>query len=86
MDSKVLKALFDFNRDGKLDYLERAAAFEFLNEPMYESEDLLDGENEYLVDEIESADLDYDELAFMDEDERYEALEEAGLDPEDYDF
>ena len=32
------------------------------------------------------AGLDYDELLFMDEDERIEALEDAGLDPDDYDF
>ncbi len=38
------------------------------------------------MDEIESAGLDYDELSFMDEDERREALEDAGLDPDDYDF
>lgn len=27
-----------------------------------------------------------DELSFMDEDERREAIEDAGLDPDDYDF
>lgn len=37
-------------------------------------------------DEIEDEGLDYDELEEMDEDERREALEEAGLDPDDYDF
>ena len=30
--------------------------------------------------------LDPEELEFMDSDERREALEEAGLDPDDYDF
>lgn len=30
--------------------------------------------------------LDVDELELMDPDERAEALEEAGLDPDDYDF
>ena len=37
-------------------------------------------------DELETAGLDYDELSFMDEDERIEALEDAGLDADDYDF
>lgn len=32
------------------------------------------------------AGLDRDELEAMDEDERREALEDAGLDPDDYDF
>ena len=30
--------------------------------------------------------LDYDELEYMDPDERREMLEDAGLDPDDYDF
>lgn len=30
--------------------------------------------------------LDYDELDMMDEDERREALEDVGLDTDDYDF
>ena len=37
-----------------------------------------------LEDELEMAGLDIDELSDMDEDERREALEDAGLDPDDY--
>ena len=37
-------------------------------------------------DELEMAGLDRTDLEFMDEDERREALEDAGLDPDDYDF
>ena len=37
-------------------------------------------------DELELAGLDREELEFMDEDERREALEDAGLDPDDFDF
>ena len=33
-----------------------------------------------------AAGLDVDELELMDPDDRAEALEEAGLDPDDYDF
>ena len=39
-----------------------------------------------LMDELEFAGLDYDELSFMDEDERNECLRDAGLDPDDYNF
>ena len=46
---------------------------------------MADGLEENLEDELEMAGLDRDELADMDEDERREALEDAGLDPEDYD-
>lgn len=42
-------------------------------------------EDDELLDEFEMAGLDIDELADMDEDERREALEDAGLDPDDYD-
>ena len=37
-----------------------------------------------VVDELEMAGLDIDELADMDEDERREARDDAGLDPDDY--
>ena len=86
MDKGFFGGLFDMNHDGKLDSFERTMDFMAFNELMSESDDLCDGENEDLVDEIESAGLDYDELSFMDEDERREALEDAGLDPDDYDF
>lgn len=42
-------------------------------------------EDDELIDELEMAGLDIDELADMDEDERREAIEDAGLDPDDYD-
>ena len=36
--------------------------------------------------ELEEAGLDVDELAEMDWGDRYDAIEEAGLDPMDYDY
>ena len=38
------------------------------------------------MDELEIAGLDIMELAMMDSDERKEAIEDAGLNPDDYDF
>ena len=38
------------------------------------------------MDELEIAGLDTMELSMMDEEERREAIEDAGLDPDDYDF
>ncbi len=43
-------------------------------------------EVEELVDDLTAAGLDALELECMDADERREALEDAGLDPDDYDF
>ena len=74
--------IFDFDGDGKLDSMERAMGFMAFNEMTKEEDDSYEEED----DELEMAGLDYDELSFLDEDERREALENAGLDPDDYDF
>ena len=72
----IFGKMFDFNRDGKLDSFEKAAEFgAFMN--------MIDGCQK---EEIAAAGLDVDELDSMDADERREALEDAGLDPDDYDF
>ncbi len=70
-------SLFDMNRDGVLDPVEQGYQLEFLERSMEEdsgagTEDELD------------PDLDWDELEMMDEDERREALEDAGYDPDDF--
>ena len=48
--------------------------------------DFSDDEVDDSDDELEMAGLDRSELEFMDEDERREVLEDAGLDPDDFDF
>ena len=48
--------------------------------------DFDDDSSDDFDDELEMAGLDRTELEFMDEDERREALEDAGLDPDDFDF
>lgn len=70
--------LFDFNHDGEIDAFEKVAEISFLEEMM----DV--GEEEKC--DLELTGLDLDELEYMDPDERREALENAGLDPDDYDF
>ena len=75
-DKGFFDGMFDFNGDGKLDSLERAADFGmFMN--------MIDSAQK---DELASAGLDMDELDLMDEDERISAIEDAGLDPNDFDF
>jgi hypothetical protein len=75
-DKGFFDGMFDFNDDGKLDSLERAADFGmFMN--------MIDSAQK---DELASAGLDMDELDLMDEDERISAIEDAGLDPNDFDF
>ena len=70
--------MFDLNRDGRLDFAEQAYQQDFLIRDI-EDRDSSDDEDDDDLDE-----LDLDELEFMDEDERREALEEAGYDPDDF--
>ena len=51
-----------------------------------EPEDEDDDEEDDFMDELEMNGIDSVEFEFMDDDERREVLEEAGLDPDDYDF
>ncbi len=64
--------MFDWNDDGKLDSFEQA------------NHDDEDDDDDDL--DLDLAGLDRFDLEMMDEDERHEALEDAGLDPGDYDF
>lgn len=87
---------FDFNKDGEVDAFEIDMGLQMMagsreeairltgDDTFYTGTDTLE-EEEDLEDELEMAGLDRDELADMDEDERREALEDAGLDPDDYD-
>ena len=75
--------MFDFNRDGRLNAFERDAQFQFIDEKRGES-DLFGDDNE--TDVFAEAGLDYDDLEFMDPEERREVLENAELDPDEFDF
>ena len=67
-------SLFDLNRDGMLDPAEQAFQLDFLTRKMKDE-----------TCEEHGGDLELDDLEFMDEDERREALEDAGYDPDDFD-
>ena len=78
--------MFDWNDDGKLDSFEQANQFEF-EQRMLEEDSVDDDEDDDDDDlDLDLAGLDRFALEMMDEDERHEALEDAGLDPGDYDF
>ena len=83
----------DFDGDGEVDATEEYLGLEMMcssreeHEALFgDSGDFSDGEADDLDDELDMAGLDRLELEFMDEDERREALEDAGLDPDDFDF
>ena len=68
--------LFDFNNDGKLDSLEKAAEFGAFMQMIDSAKN----------DELTTAGLDPQELSDMGYFERREALEKAGLDPDEYEL
>ena len=80
--------LFDLNGDGKTDMLETFVGMQMIAGSRQESIDITGDDIFYLgTDEIEKLEedgLDYDELEMMDEDERREALEDAGLDLDEF--
>ena len=79
----------DLNGDGEIDGSEMMFAGKILCTSREEHEalfgDVGDFEDDFEIDAM-AAGLDVDELELMDPDDRAEALEEAGLDPDDYDF
>lgn len=83
----------DLNGDGEIDGTEMMFAQEMICSSREEHEALFEGAGDFeddANDDFETdamlAGLDADELEFMDSDERAEALEEAGLEADDYDF
>ena len=68
--------LFDFNNDGKLDSFEKAAEFGAFMQMV----------DSIKNDELTSAGLDPQALSQMGYSERREALEDTGLDPDDYEL
>ena len=74
----ILGDMFDLDHDGRMSSMESAMEFAFLD-------GLLNDTSEIKA-ELNLFGLDLDELEFMDPDERREALENAGLDPDEYDF
>lgn len=81
MDKGLFGDLFDLNHDGELDSGERLLDFMAFEEMTRDKDD--DEEDDEYYD-IKLAGLDYDELELMDENERREALEDAGLDSDDF--
>lgn len=85
-----MKNWMDLNSDGKIDGAEMMFAGEMLCTSREEHEALLgdagdfedDAKDDFEIDAM-AAGLDVDELELMDPDDRAEALEEAGLDPDD---
>ena len=73
---------FDFDRDGALDNAEAMFAMNTFG-VMAEARST---EEENSLYELAAAGVDIASFDFMDADERREAIEDAGLDPDDYEF
>ena len=77
-----LKDSFDFDRDGDLDDMEVMIA---LNSMGVMARAINPTEEKELY-ELACAGVDITTFDYMDEEEKREAIEDAGLDPDDYDF
>lgn len=100
MGKGIFGGLFDFNHDGKMSSFEKAAEIGFLHHIMesekkdaashtpsfggsiFPSSDDADHEDQSL--DLMVAGLDEFELSLMDDDSRRTALEDAGLDPDQF--
>ena len=81
-DGRLYDSNFDFDGDGKLNAYE----YSVMDDVVFGHEDTETSEVDELEDELSLAGLDATELEYMDADEKREALWDAGLDPDDYDF
>lgn len=95
-----LDDLFDFDGDGELDSVERMEMYQFMDNTanrdrnrFFEDDDGLnlfedpeDEEDEDDEDDDEDDEDDEDDVDLFGEDEMRAELEDAGLDPDDYDF
>ena len=101
MGKGIFGGLFDFNHDGKMSSFEKAAELGFLHHIMEsEKKDTAshtpafggsvfsssDDDHEDQSLDLMVAGLDEFELSLMDEYDRRTALEDAGLDPEDFGY
>lgn len=81
--------MFDFNNDGELDAVERATEFGAFMDLVGEDEDDDSSDSDIAdapEDILQNAGIDTFDFDFMDYDEKLEALEDAGLDPDDFDL
>ena len=74
----------DYLWDVENGFIEEAEAL--IEEGIDEDDESILGLDSYELSELEDAGIDIDEFELMDDDERREALIDAGLDPDDYGF
>ena len=87
------RPLFDFNGDGKTDFMEWSVGMQMTASSRQEAIDLTGADTFYPgsdtleedADELDLYGLDRDDLEMMDEEDMRIDLEDAGLEPDNYD-
>ena len=87
------RPLFDFNGDGKTDFMEWSVGMQMTASSRQEAIDLIGDDTFYPGsdtleeddDELDLYGLDRDDLEMMDEEDMRIDLEDAGLEPDNYD-
>ena len=87
------RSLFDFNGDGKTDFMEWSVGMQMTASSRQEAIDLTGDDTFYPGsdtleeddDELDLYGLDRDDLEMMDEEDMRIDLEDAGLEPDNYD-
>ena len=78
------RPLFDFNGDGETDFMEWSIGMQMTASSRQEAIDLT-GDDAFYPGSDTLEEYEDDELELVDEDEKRDILEEAGLNPDDYD-
>ena len=81
-DGRLYDSDFDFDGDGKLNAYEYAV----MDDVVFGHDEAAPDAGVEFEDDLSLAGLDEADFACMDKDEIIEALEDAGLDPDDYDL
>lgn len=85
-DGRIYDRSFDSDHDGSLNVYERSMMDSFVFGEDSDEKSYMEDKSDDIEYSLALEGVDLDDLEDMSEEERNEALEDAGLDPDDFDF